>query len=50
LNTPVGTHLIDNPMYTDEDIASNNTPIIDSSTPVSEVAEDKVTVLPEVVV
>ena len=50
LNTPVGTHLIDNPMYTDEDIASNNTPIIDSSTPVSEVVEDKVTVLPEVVV
>lgn len=50
LNTPVGTHLIDNPMYTDEDIASNNTPIIDSNTPVSEVVEDKVTVLPEVIV
>lgn len=50
LNTPVGTHLIDNPMYTDEDITSNNTPIIDSNTPVSEVVEDKVTVLPEVIV
>ena len=50
LNTPIGTHLIDNPMYTDEDIASNNTPIIDSNTPVSEVVEDKVTVLPEVIV
>lgn len=50
LNTPVGTHLIDNPMYTDEDIASNNTPIIDSNTPISEVVEDKVTVLPEVIV
>lgn len=50
LNTPVGTHIIDNPMYTDEDIASNNTPIIDSNTPVSEVVEDNVTVLPEVIV
>lgn len=50
LNTPVGTHIIDNPMYTDEDIASNNTPIIDSNTPVSEVVEDKVTILPEVIV
>lgn len=50
LNTPVGTHLIDNPMYTDEDITANNTPIIDSNTPVSEVVEDKLTVLPEVVV
>ena len=50
LNTPVGTHIIDNPMYTDEDIASNNTSIIDSNTPVSEVVEDKVTVLPEIIV
>lgn len=50
LNTPVGTHIIDNPMYTDEDIASNNTPIIDSNIPVSEVVEDKVTILPEVIV
>ena len=50
LNTPIGTHLIDNPMYTDEDIASNNTPIIDSNTPVSEVVEDNVTVLPEIIV
>lgn len=50
LNTPVGTHLIDNPMYTDKDITSTNTPIIDSNTPVSEVVEDKVTVLPEVIV
>ena len=50
LNTPVGTHIIDNSMYTDEDITSTNTPIIDSNTPVSEVVEDKVTVLPEVIV
>lgn len=50
LNTPIGTHIIDNPMYTDEDIVSNNTPIIDSNTPVSEVVEDNVTVLPEVIV
>ena len=50
LNTPIGTHLIDNSMYTDEDITSTNTPIIDSNTPVSEVVEDKVTVLPEVIV
>ena len=50
LNTPIGTHLIDNPIYTDEDIASNNTPIIDSNTPVSEVVEDKVTVLPKIIV
>lgn len=50
LNTPVGTHIIDNPMYTDEDITSTNTPIIDSNTPVSEVVEDDVTVLPEIIV
>lgn len=50
LNTPIGTHLIDNSMYTDEDITSTNTPIIDSNTPVSEVVEDKVTVLPEIIV
>lgn len=50
LNTPIGIHLIDNPMHTDEDIISNNTPIIDSSTPVSEVVEDKITVLPKIVV
>ena len=50
LNTPIGTHIIDNPMYTDEDITSTNTPIIDSNTPVSEVVEDKVAVLPEIIV
>lgn len=50
LSTPVGTHLIDNPIYTDKDTVSNNTPIIDSNIPVSEVVEDKMTILPEVVV
>lgn len=50
LNTPIGTHLIDNPMYTKGDLVPNNPIVVDSNTPVSEVEENNTTTLPEVVV
>lgn len=50
LNTTIGTHIIDNPIYTEKDLTSNSTSIVDSNTPVSEVEEDNTTALPKVVV
>lgn len=52
LNTPIGTHIIDNPIYATGDQYSSQAPItakVGSNTPVQEV-EPFVTYLPEVVV